>query len=138
MRLGRDYSLFTIHYSLHQEVFSILESKDLAKLIANYSLEKKAEDVIILNLKGITTITDYFVICSADSAPQVKAITDNIIEKLKEQKIKVWHTEGYESLKWVLLDLVDVVVHVFQPETRDFYGLEKLWGDAEITKVEDR
>jgi len=115
-----------------------LESKNLAKLIANYSLEKKAEDVIILNLSDITTITDYFVICSADSTAQVKAITDFVTEKLKEQNIKTWHTEGYESLKWVLLDFVDVVVHVFQPETRKFYGLEKLWGDAEIIKVEDK
>ncbi|MBC8183956.1 ribosome silencing factor [candidate division KSB1 bacterium] len=114
-----------------------MESKELAKLIADYSLEKKAEDVVLLNLKDVTTITDYFIICSADSDVQVKAITDNIIGRLKEQKIKVWHTEGYQSLKWVLLDLVDVVVHVFQPETRDFFGLEKLWGDAEITKVED-
>jgi len=113
-----------------------LESKELAKLIADFSLEKKAEDVVLLNLKDITTITDYFVICSADSDVQVKAIADNIIGKLKEQKIKIWHTEGYQSLKWVLLDLVDVVVHIFQPETREYYGLEKLWGDAEITKVE--
>ena len=113
-----------------------MESKELAKLIADFSLEKKAEDVVLLNLKDITTITDYFVICSADSDVQVKAIADNIIGKLKEQKIKIWHTEGYQSLKWVLLDLVDVVVHIFQPETREYYGLEKLWGDAEITKVE--
>ena len=115
-----------------------MESKELAELIANLSLEKKAEDVVLLNLKDVTTISDYFVICSADSDVQVKAITDNITEKLKEQKIKIWHTEGYQSLKWVLLDLVDVVVHIFQPETREYYGLEKLWGDAEITKVEDK
>ena len=115
-----------------------MESKELVKIIADYSLEKKAEDVIILDLKNITTVTDYFVICTADSTAQVKAVTDYIIEKLKEQKIKVWHTEGYESLTWVLLDLVDVVVHIFQPETRQFYKLEKLWGDAEITKVEDK
>jgi ribosome-associated protein len=114
-----------------------LESKELARLITEYALEKKAEDVVLLNLIEVTTITDYFVICSADSEAQVKAITDNIIVKLKEQKIKIWHTEGYLSLKWVLLDLVDVVVHIFQPETRGYYSLERLWGDAEITKVKD-
>jgi len=101
-------------------------------------LKKKTEDVVLLNLKDITTITDYFVICSAESSVQVKAITDHIVDKLKEQKISVWHTEGYQSLKWVLLDLVDVVVHIFQPETREFFSLEKLWGDAEITKVEEQ
>ena len=114
-----------------------MNSRKLAELIAQLSLEKKAEDVLILDLKGLTTITDYFVICSGETDIQVKAISDNIMEKLKQQKINVWHTEGYESLNWVLLDLVDVVVHIFKPEIRAFYALEKLWGDAEITKVED-
>ncbi len=114
-----------------------MKSKELAQLIAEYSLEKKADDVKILNLKGLTTIADYFVICSGDSDVQVRAIADNIIDRLNEQKIKVWHKEGYEGLNWILLDLVDVVVHIFQPETRLFYKLEKLWGDAEITKVAD-
>jgi ribosome-associated protein len=115
-----------------------LESKDLASLIAELSLEKKATDVVILNLKEITTITDYFVILSADSDVQAKAIADHLTEQLKTKQIKVWHTEGYSSLKWVLLDLVDVVVHIFQLETRQYYNLEKLWGDAEITRVEDK
>jgi len=115
-----------------------LKSKELAHLIAQLSLEKKAEDVLILDLRGITTITDYFVICSGDTDIQVKAISDNIIDRLSEQKIKVWHREGYESLNWVLLDLVDVVVHIFRPETRDYYNLEKLWGDADITRIEDK
>lgn len=115
-----------------------MKSKELAHLIAEYSLEQKAENVKIFDLKGLTTIADYFVICSGDSDVQVKAISDNIIEKLAQQKIKVWHKEGYQSLNWVLLDLVDVVVHIFRPETRLFYKLEKLWGDAKITKVEDQ
>jgi len=122
----------------HSEEKINLDSKELAHLVAQLSLEKKAEDVLILDLRGVTTITDYFVICSGDTDIQVKAISDNIIDELSEQKIKVWHREGYESLNWVLLDLVDVVVHVFRPETRDFYNLEKLWGDAEITKIEDK
>jgi len=120
-----------------KEFFYNLEAKDLASLIAKLSLEKKAQDVVILNLMELTTITDYFVICSAGSDVQVKAITDFITEQLKAQNIKVWHTEGYSSLKWVLLDLVDVVIHIFQPETRQYYNLEKLWGDAEIISVED-
>jgi len=115
-----------------------LDSKKLAEIIAQLSLEKKAEDVLILDLTEVTTITDYFIICTGQTDVQVKAISDNIIEKLANQNIKVWHKEGYESLNWVLLDLVDVVVHIFLPEIREFYALEKLWGDAEITRIEDQ
>ncbi len=115
-----------------------MDSKKLAEIIAQLSLEKKAEDVLILDLTEVTTITDYFIICTGQTDVQVKAISDNIIEKLANQNIKVWHKEGYESLNWVLLDLVDVVVHIFLPEIREFYALEKLWGDAEITRIEDQ
>ena len=115
-----------------------MDSKKLAEIIAQLSLEKKAEDVLILDLTEVTTITDYFIICTGQTDVQVKAISDNIIEKLANQNIKVWHKEGYESLNWVLLDLVDVVVHIFLPDIREFYALEKLWGDAEITRIEDQ
>ncbi|OQX94887.1 ribosome silencing factor [candidate division KSB1 bacterium 4572_119] len=115
-----------------------MDSKELVKTIAEYTLEKKAEDVVILDLKKITTVTDYFLICSADSEHQVKAISDNIIEKLKEKNINIWRTEGFESSNWVILDLVDIVIHIFKPDAREFYSLEKLWGDAEIMKVEDK
>ncbi len=114
-----------------------MNSQELARLIAELSLEKKAENVKILNLSDITTITDYFVICSADSEMQVKAICDHIVEKMEQRHVKVWHTEGYQSSNWVLLDLVDVVVHIFKPEIRQYYALEKLWGDAEIIEVTD-
>lgn len=119
-----------------QEVL-ILNSEELAHHIAELSLQKKAQDVIIMDLKALTSITDYFIICSGDSPMQVKAISDHIIEQLEHEKMKVWHVEGYEGLNWVLLDLVDVVVHIFQPDIRDFYALEKLWGDAIVTRVED-
>lgn len=119
-----------------KEAFDILNSEKLARLIAGFTLEKKAEQTIIMDMRAVTTITDYFVICSADSEAQVKAITDHISDQLKKQQINIWHTEGYESLNWVLLDLVDVVVHIFRPEIRSFYNLEGLWGDAEISTVE--
>jgi len=114
-----------------------LDAEQLARYIANLTLEKKAEDVKILDLHDITTITDYFVICSGDSEIQVKAISDFILESLKQQKIKVWHSEGYQALSWVLLDLVDVVVHIFKPEIREYYALEKLWGDAKFIEIKD-
>jgi ribosome-associated protein len=74
---------------------------------------------------------------SGDSDTQIKAIADHIVRELKGQEIRVYHKEGYNSLRWVLLDYVDVVVHVFKPETREFYGLERLWGDAKIDFVMD-
>ena len=103
-----------------------LPSKNLAYKIADLALEKKAK-----------RIADFFVLMTGDSDTQIKAIADHLIKELKVQDIKVYHKEGYTSLRWVLLDYVDVVVHVFKPETREFYGLERLWGDAKIDFVMD-
>ena len=114
-----------------------MEAEQLARHIARLSFEKKAADVTIMDLRELTTITDYFVICSGDSDFQVKAITDHIIERLKQEGIQVWHTEGYQALNWVLLDLVDVVIHIFKPEIRAYYALERLWGDAKFIEVKD-
>jgi ribosome-associated protein len=115
-----------------------LNSEQLSRFIAELSLAKKAEDIIIMDLKKLISFTDYFVICSADSDSQVKAISDHITEELKKQQVKVWHVEGYQASTWILIDLVDVVVHIFRPEVRKFYALEKLWGDAKITRVADQ
>jgi ribosome-associated protein len=114
-----------------------VNSKQLATKIAELMFNKKGFDVKILGISQLTTMTDYFVVCSADSDTQVKAIADEVDKSLRDEGIKCWHTEGYKSLSWVLLDYVDVVVHVFKKEAREFYNLEKLWGDAEITNVED-
>ncbi len=114
-----------------------LESKTLAYKIADLALEKKAKQIIVMDLNGITAIADFFVLMSGDSDTQIKAIADHIVRELKGQEIRVYHKEGYNSLRWVLLDYVDVVVHVFKPETREFYGLERLWGDAKIDFVMD-
>ncbi|HOJ17368.1 MAG: ribosome silencing factor [Ignavibacteriales bacterium] len=114
-----------------------MSPEELTNKIADLIFEKKGRDVKLLNLNGITTIADYFIVCSADSDTQIKAISDHIDKTLKDLGIKVWHREGYTGLNWVLLDYVDVVVHIFKPETREFYNLEKLWGDAEITDIVD-
>ncbi|MCK4754881.1 MAG: ribosome silencing factor [Calditrichia bacterium] len=114
-----------------------LESKTLAYKIADLALDKKAKQIIVMDLNGMTAIADFFVLMSGDSDTQIKAIADHIVRELKGQKIRVYHKEGYNSLRWVLLDYVDVVVHVFKPETREFYGLERLWGDAKIDFVMD-
>ncbi|MBS4035943.1 MAG: ribosome silencing factor [Ignavibacterium sp.] len=98
---------------------------------------KKGYDVKIVDLRKLATFADYFIICSADSDTQVKAIADEIDKKLRDEGIKCWHKEGFMALQWVLLDYVDVVVHIFKKDAREFYNLEKLWGDAEIIEVVD-
>lgn len=114
-----------------------MTAKNLAKKIAQLALSKKAFDVIIMDLRKLTDIADFFVICSADSDVQVKAITDMIAEGTEKIGIRLWHLEGISQCQWVLLDYVDVVVHVFHKEARKFYCLEKLWGDAVVESIVD-
>lgn len=114
-----------------------MDSFILANRISELIFNKKGYNVKILDLKEIASFADYFVICSADSDTQVKAIADEIDKTLKDQGIKSWHKEGYRALNWVLLDYVDVVVHIFKKEMREFYNLEKLWGDAPVIEVDD-
>jgi ribosome-associated protein len=114
-----------------------LDSKKLALKLANLALSKKAEDIKILDLRKLTAITDFFVICTAFSDTQVAAVADAVMEGSKKIGEKVWHKEGMSQKSWVLLDFVDVVVHIFLRDTRNFYGLEKLWGDAEVTEISD-
>lgn len=111
-------------------------SELLARRVAELSLEKKGEDVKILDVRGLTSVTDFFVIITADSERKAKAVTDHIVEELKaEEDERPMHIEGLDSLHWVLIDYVDVVVHVFQPDERRFYDLESLWSDAVVTTV---
>ncbi len=112
--------------------------KTLAKKIAYFALTKKAHDVTILDLRKVTDMADFFVVCSADSDIQVKAVADAVIDGMEELGMEAWHKEGLTQRQWVLVDYVDVVVHVFHREARKFYGLEKLWGDAKIETVEDK
>ena len=114
-----------------------MESIDLVNQITSLIFNKKGYDVRILDIRKLTSMADYFVICSADSETQVKAIADEVEKNLKDNGIKIWHKEGYKALSWVLMDYVDVIVHVFKKEARSFYNLEKLWGDAFITEIED-
>lgn len=114
-----------------------MDSKKFAYLISEKIFNKKGYDVTLIDLKKVASFADYFIICSADSDVQVKAIADEVEKSLRDDGIKCWHKEGYTALKWVLLDYVDVVVHVFQKESRLFYNLEKLWGDAPTENLVD-
>ena len=107
-----------------------VSSSKLAENIAQFALDKKAENVVSLNVKKLTNITDEFVICSSDTNIQVKAIADSIRKNTDYKPVRI---EGYEHLNWVLLDYIDVIVHVFKTSERNYYNIEKLWGDASIS-----
>jgi len=92
--------------------------------------DKKAENPIALDLRKVAAFTDGFVICTGAQRRQTQAIADEIVERLHAAGEKASHIEGYDRGEWILLDLSDVIVHVFTPETRSFYGLERLWGDT--------
>ncbi len=110
----------------------------LVHLINEALLEKKAEKLRVLDVRKLTTLTDYFIVCQGGSDTQVRALANNVTEKIKEQTGEhVWRKEGLDSKKWVVLDYVDVVVHIFNEETRNFYALENMWNDAKITNIED-
>lgn len=106
-----------------------------ARKVAAYAVDKKAEDVRILDLRKVTDVTSFFIICTGNSNSQVKAIVDNVVEQCRKSGIEIYNVEGYDSLRWVLIDMIDMVVHVFQPEVRDYYQLERLWGDAPVRRV---
>jgi len=112
-----------------------MEARRIVELSVALAQSKKAEDVVVLDMRDVTDVTDYFVICTGGVDAHVKAIADAIVEGMEAEGERAWHMEGYEGLRWVLVDFVDVVVHVFRGETRDFYALERLWGDAKREEV---
>ncbi|WP_076791892.1 ribosome silencing factor [Chlorobium sp. KB01] len=112
------------------QVKEVAISELLAKRSAELALEKKCEDVKILDLRGLTSITDFFVIVTADSERKAKAAAEHIVDELKEDDERPMHVEGMDSMHWILLDYVDVVVHIFMEDERRFYDLESLWSDA--------
>jgi ribosome-associated protein len=112
---------------------------DLARGLAEAALSKKATELLILDLRNLTSVTDYFVLGTVTTDVHSRAVTDAVIEWSRtELDERPWHVEGNEGARtWVLLDYVDVVVHLFQPEARDYYSLDRLWGDAPREVVED-
>ena len=115
---------------------TIIESKFKAIEAAKAALDKKAKDTVVLELKDLTVIADYFVVCSGESTTQVKAIVDNIEKMLKERGTRLLGTEGMSFAHWVLMDYGDFIVHVFEEGTRTFYDLEKFWLDAPRVSLE--
>jgi ribosome-associated protein len=109
---------------------------DIAKAV-QAALDKKAMEVVVLDLRHTPAFTDFFLLCSGQNTRQVHAIADAIEEGLRAVKVRPNHVEGYDRGEWVLMDFFTFIVHVFTPQTRDFYSLERLWGDAERIEIDD-
>ena len=107
-----------------------MDSKEIAIICAKIAEEKKAQDIVILDVDKISVITDYFVICSAINERQLHAIADDMDKEMKKLSIGKLGMEGYREAKWVLIDYGDFIVHIFDKEIRSYYDLELLWGDA--------
>jgi ribosome-associated protein len=99
--------------------------------------EKKATNVVVLDLRHTPAFTDFFVLCSGQNTRQVKAIADSVEDTLRQSGVRPAHIEGYDRADWILMDFFTLIVHVFVPHTRDFYSLERLWGDAERIEMHD-
>lgn len=107
-----------------------LSSARLAYQVSKLAWAKKATDIRLLDVRGLTEVTDYFIICTASADIHGRAIADSLVEELEKKKVKPLHKEGYQRANWILLDFVDLVVHIFLKEAREYYNLERLWGDA--------
>lgn len=116
-----------------------VSSEKLSDVIVKGMQEKKATDIVVMDLRKVkNAVADFFIVCSGNSDKQLDAITDSIdAEVFKALKENPWHIEGKNNKEWMLLDYIDVVAHVFRKDRREFYALERLWGDADITEIED-
>lgn len=116
-----------------------VSSEKLSQAIVKGMQEKKAIDIIVMDLRNVkNAVADFFVICSGNSDKQLDAIADSVDQEVyKALKENPWHTEGKNNKEWMLLDYINVVAHVFRKDKREFYALEKLWGDADVTEIHD-
>ena len=124
---------------MNQKVSKDVSSEVLSEWVVEGMLDKKAHDVVVMDLREVKhAVADYFIICSGNSDTQIDAITDSVEDQIhKKSKQNPWKREGQQNKEWILLDYIDVVAHIFNKEKRTFYGLEELWGDAKITRIED-
>ena len=113
------------------------ESLSLAKQAVRICLDHKANDVVLLDLRGVSDMTDFFIVASGTSDTHVRSLGENLAAAMKKHGSPAYHVEGLAKGRWVLLDFVDFVVHVFHPTLREFYQLERLWSDAESIPIED-
>jgi ribosome-associated protein len=114
-----------------------MDNESVFDLVIQTLHEKKAQDVKAIDISDLTTIAQYFVVCSGSSVTHIKTLADYVEEKLNEQGMRCIHREGYNSARWILLDYGDIVVHVIHEEDREFYGLERLWQDGKPIAVDE-
>jgi len=128
-----------IHLSLQEAPITKVEDKALADLIIDSIQDIKGKNIIKLDLRELDNApTDYFIICEGESNTQVRAISQNISKRINEELgLKPNHSEGFGDCRWILVDYFDLIVHIFYPETREFYNLENLWSDAKIISYQD-
>ncbi|WP_334203877.1 ribosome silencing factor [Enterococcus durans] len=115
----------------------MINSKEQLQIAVKAADSKRAEDIIALDVREVSLLADYFMICSANSERQINAITEEILDKEEKSNYEVRRVEGKEGGKWILIDLGDVIVHVFHAPERSFYNLEKLWSDAPLVDLTD-
>lgn len=126
-----EYDNVGVVNSARKGIDQLVESAAIARLAAEACDEKKAREITILDIRSISTVADYFVICTAGSPTQCRAIADHVEETLAKAFVRKLHVEGYQNGRWILLDYADIVVHIMNEEEREFYNLERLWGDAQ-------
>ncbi len=114
-----------------------MTSKELVKIAVKALDSKKTEDIKVVKVEGLTSITDYFVIATANNTTQVKAAADEVEFQLKQICLEPNKVDGYQNAEWIALDYYQVIVHVFNRDTREFYSLEKLWRDGEVLEIEE-
>jgi len=131
---GKPVEVFPIE---HRRIHIRMNFRNLAKQCASLALGKKAKEILVLDVRKLTSITDYFVVCSGRSNIHVETIAWSIVSKLKGEGIRALHIEGEKQAQWVLIDYVGVIVHVFYEPVRKFYGLEKLWAEGRNIKFQE-
>ena len=114
------------------------ELNKIIKLIPKLMQDKKAKDINVLDVRGLTSLTDYFILCTSESTPQTKAIMDHVYKKLREVGWRPNNLEDTKTLEWVAMDYFSIVIHIFNKETREYYQFERLWGDAKIKIIDEK
>lgn len=117
---------------------AVPDSKTLVDLVIEGIKKIKGQDIVVMDVSKLTTLTDYFVICSGNSDTQIKAIADSVEDEVRENSgEKAWKKEGLQARSWIILDFINIVVHVMSKEKREFYNIERMWNDAEVTYIEN-
>jgi len=113
------------------------ENKKIVNQFVELMQDKKVQDIVILDVKELTSLTDYFILCTSESTPQTKAVMDHIYKNMRANGLRPNNLEDTKTLEWVAMDYFNVVIHIFNKETRDYYQFERLWGDAKIEKIDE-